>query len=334
MAGDDTAFATGANGRSQDQRTPLRNKSKTAGNQHIGMAALIGIPWLMFTIVSVLFAFAYHHYYLVCWLVVLAWVMLSVIFMVLDSRQRMGGSWFLFLGMLCLFGVLFGTLTGSYNYWTHMFQYWSYDENRAYSNVLPTEPAEAHADAGKIVFSHTARVDTTRAVGYKSGSVYCVAPILDDTQLDRVEYWAAGIDCCPSRGDFNCDDSWNPKAKSGVVILDTTAGDAAVSSGDTSVGFSLWKSKRDYYVKAVREAEANFALTSAEHPLFVRWVGDPQMIQDDYWRSGVGFLVATVCIYLLISIIVGAVMQMWSKRTAAGQGAQGASADANATGFR
>jgi len=261
---------------------------------------------------------SYHHYYLVCWLVVLAFFMLAVIFMVLDSRRRTGGAgpWWLFLGLLSLFAILFSTLCGTYNYWMHMFPYWSYDENRSYQNVLPTEPAEAHADAGKMVFSHTARVDTARAVGYKSGSVYCVAPILDDTQLDRVEYWAAGVDCCPARGDFNCDDAWNPKARSGVVILDTSAGDASVSSGDTSVGFSLFRSRRDYYIKAVREAESNFALTSADHPLFVRWVGDPQAIQDDYWRSGVGFLVATVCIYLLVSIIMGAVMQMMSKRAA------------------
>jgi len=309
MAGDDHG--------GRGDRQPLREGGKSkAGDQRIGMAALIGVPWVIFTVVSALFAFAYHHYYLVCWLVVLAFFMLSVIFMVLDSRRRQGGSWFLFLGLLSLFAILFSTLFGTYNYWMHMFPYWSYDENRAYSNVLPTEPAEAHADAGKIKFSHTARVDTTRAMGYKAGSVYCVAPILDDTQLDRVEYWAAGVDCCPARGDFNCDDAWNPKARSGVVILDTSAGDASVSSGDTSVGFSLFRSRRDYYVKAVRQAEANFALTSADHPLFVRWVGDPQMIQDDYWRSGVGFLVATVCIYLLISIIAGAVMQMWSKRNA------------------
>jgi len=110
----------------------------------------------------------------------------------------MAGSWFLSLGLLSLFAVINAVLCGNYNYWNHMFQYWSYDENRAYTNVLPTEPAASHADAGKIVFADTARVDTTRAVGFKMSTVYCVAPILDDTQLDRVEYWAAGTDCCPA----------------------------------------------------------------------------------------------------------------------------------------
>merc|ERR1719359_636090 len=305
--------------------TDQRRRAKGKNEQAVGAALLIGMPWLMFVTLAVLFTFAYHHFYLVVWTLVLAWMCFAFIFMALDSRGRMGGSWFLFLGLLCLFAVVNACLVGSYNYWMHMFHYWSFDENRGYTNVLPSEPAAAHADAGKIVFSNTARVDTTRAVGYKSGTVYCVAPILDDTQLDRVEYWAAGVDCCPARGDFNCDDSWNPKARSGVVILDTSAGDASVSSGDSSIGFSLFRSRRDYYLKAVRQAEANFGVTSADHPLFVRWVGDPQQIQDDYWRSGVGFLVATVCIYLLISIIAGAVMQMVSKRSAAAQGAQGVS---------
>merc|ERR1719379_1338649 len=181
-------------------------------------------------------------------------------------KNRIKGSWFFFVGLLCGFACMFGCLCGLYNYYTHMMQYWTYDENRAYSNVLPTEPAEAHADAGKIVFAHTSRVDTSRAVGFKSGSTYCVAPILDDTQGDRVEYWAAGVDCCPARGDFACDDAFNPKAKSGVVILDTTGGDTAVSAGETTAGFSMWKSKRDYYVKAVRLAEAHFSITSAEFP--------------------------------------------------------------------
>lgn len=306
-----------------DTGAPLRQKQKNTANQPMGTAAMIGIPWIMFTMICLLFSFAYHHYYFVVWLVVLAWVMLSIIFFVMDSRGRMAGSWFLFLGLLSLFAVVNGVLCGNYNYWNHMFQFWSYDENREYTNVLPTEPAAAHTDAGKLIFSNTARVDTTRAVGYKAGTVYCVAPILDDTQLDRVEYWAAGTNCCPARGDFQCDDTWNPKAKSGVVVLDTAPGDASVSSGDSSVGVSLWKSKRDYYVKAVREAEANFQLTSADNPLFVRWVLDPQMIQDDYWKWGVEYLLAVIFIYLLISVILGAIMQMWSKRSAAAQGAQG-----------
>merc|ERR1719359_1862022 len=295
--------------------TDQRRRAKGKNEQAVGAALLIGMPWLMFVTLAVLFTFAYHHFYLVVWTLVLAWMCFAFIFMALDSRGRMGGSWFLFLGLLCLFAVVNACLVGSYNYWMHMFHYWSFDENRGYTNVLPTEPAEGHQDAGTIVFSNTARVDTTRAVGYKAGTTYCVAPIMDDTQLDRVEYWAAGTNCCNSRGDFTCDDTWNPKAKSGVVILDMVPGDAYLSSGDTSIGLSLWAPILPYYKKAAKQAEAHFALTSADHAIFVRWVADTQVVQDEFWRAGTGFLLAVVLIYLLISIIAGFMLQLWSKRT-------------------
>jgi len=66
----------------------------------------------------------------------------------------------------------------------------------------------------------------------------------------------------------------------------------------------------------VTEAEAAFDLASAQNPLFLRWVTNPDAVQDDYWRTGIGFLVASTCIYLLFSIIVGAVMQMTSRTSA------------------
>jgi hypothetical protein len=209
-------------------------EKKTNGNNHpMGMAVLVFLPWLIFTMISVLFALAYHHYWFGVWLVVLLFVMMAVTFFVLDSQQRMGGSWFWFLGTLCILSIVLGCLSGLYNYWTHMYLYWSYDEAATYTNVLPTEPANARQDAGKIFFSTTARVDTSRAVGYKVGTTYCVAPILDNTQAGMhptVQYWAAGIDCCTSRGDFHCDDTWNPKSHSGMVLLDAVNSDQSVST--------------------------------------------------------------------------------------------------------
>lgn len=269
----------------------------------MGMSLFMAIPWLMFCVISIVFTFAYHHYWLVSWVVVLSWIALSLMFIAI--RNRMKGSWFGFIGILCIFACVSGTCAGLYNYYTNMFQYWCYDENRAYTNVLPTEPAAAHADAGKIVFSNSARVDTTRAVGYQVGTVYCVAPILDDSQMDRVEYWAVGTDCCPSRGDFNCDDAWNPNAKSGVVILDAT---------------DWFATKHDYYMKAVKQAEAAYQLSGADMPLFVRWVSDGEALQASFWRRGIGFLFATLAMYLLFSIIAGAIIQTVSKRKAKAEG--------------
>ena len=71
---------------------------------------------------------------------------------------------------------------------------------------------------GKLIFSLDARVDTARSLGYKAKTVFCVAPIIDYA-TDSVEYWAAGSNCCGQRADFSCDDVWNPKARSGVVMM-------------------------------------------------------------------------------------------------------------------
>merc|ERR1719265_1993212 len=124
--------------------------------------------------IGVLFQLAYYHYAVVVWLVVFAWMIMAGIFEMLHQRHRMAGSWFRFLGILSLLAVLNGVIFGSYNYWTHLYQYWSIDQNAEYTNVLPTEPARAIADAGKITFASTARVDTTRALGFKLSRTYCV----------------------------------------------------------------------------------------------------------------------------------------------------------------
>lgn len=261
----------------------------------------MAVPWIIFIMIVLSFSFAFHHYSVLVCTFAVAWATVSCVFLLLDFRERMGGQWFMFLGMMCIIATVNSTLAGLYNYHTNMFHYWSYAESRAYTNVLPSEPSAAHADASKIVFASSARLDTTRAVGYKATTTYCVAPILDDAQLDRVEYWAAGLDCCPSRGDFACDDAWNPAARSAVVMLDADG---------------IFASQRDMFLKAVNQAKVSYHLVGSDEPLLVRWVLDPQQVQDDYWRGGIGFLVAMIFIYLLVSIISGAMLHMWAKRAA------------------
>lgn len=283
-------------------RPGTRARSKSGpGGQFTGMLLLMAVPWVIFIMLVISFSFAFHHYSVLVLTLVLAWATVSCIFLLLDFRERMGGQWFLFLGIMCIIGTINGTLAGLYNYHTHMFHYWSYSESRAYTNVLPSEPAASHADASKIVFTTSARLDTTRAVGYKASTTYCVAPILDESSTRNVEYWAAGIDCCPARGDFACDDAWNPVARSAVVMVDSDG---------------IFASKKDMFNKAVQQAKVSFNLFGPDEPLLVRWVVDPQQIQDDYWRGGIGFLVAVIFIYLLISIISGAMLHMWAKRAA------------------
>jgi len=274
----------------------------------MGGPLLICLPWVMFFTVLMILSFAFHHWTVIAALVLTSWVVLGVFYCTLSSQGRMGGSWYGFLGGLCLIGCAAGAIAGTVNYQAHMYAYWAYEEGRVYTNLIPSEPAVAHLDAGKVIFSNSAIIDTTRAFGFKSGSTYCVAPILDDANNGHVEYWAAGIDCCPMRGGFNCDDAWDPKAKGGVQVLDP-------------MGFMPGPSKHDMYLKAVKAASAAFGLTSAKEPLLVRWVSDPQGFQDNAWRSGIGFIVASACVYLLLSLMWGVIAHMWSRRAAMAEGA-------------
>lgn len=299
MAGMETdpflTHGTGARG------APRRGVAKFDEGKGVfmGSGLLILIPWLTFMTLTVLYAFLYHHFREVVWLVGLGGVALSVMFMSLSAR--MDGRWYLFLGVLCMLAVVMGNLAGLYNYHEYMLQYWAYDQNRSYTNVLPSEPAAAHADAGKIKFAQSARVDTTKAVGFKAGDVYCVAPVMDETQTARVEYWAAGVNCCKQRADFACDSAADPKARSGVVILDTN---------------SFMPSNRDFYEKAVKEAEAAYDIVSAPNPLFIRWVANPSQVQQGFYQAGIGTLLAGGAIYLLVSTSLGVICAMSSKRQA------------------
>lgn len=283
--------------------------AKGRGSNAASLMLLMFFPWLMFVMIACLFTFPYHHLRALVWIIIVACDALACFIIYANARNRHGGTWYLNLGALLLLASLVGVMLGLYNYHEYMFSFWTYDEGRDYSNVLPSEPASAHADAAKIVFSEEARVDTTKAVGFKAGAIFCVAPVLDDTQTSKVEYWAAGTDCCKARSEYTCDDAANPKARSGVVIMDSEG--------------LLHGVLHDFYKKAVKEAEAAFDLVSSDDPLFVRWVVDPQLVQDDYWRSGVGFLVTMSCIYLVISMLFGYVMHVLAKPRTPGPASPG-----------
>merc|ERR1719197_624813 len=116
-----------------------------------GSFVLIVLPWLTFCTMAFLYSFVYHQFREVVWLASVGFVALSAIFMSLSSRME--GRWYMFLGTLTLIAVVAGNIVGVYIYSEYFLQYWAYDMNRTYTNVLPSEPAAAHADAGIIEFN-------------------------------------------------------------------------------------------------------------------------------------------------------------------------------------
>jgi len=268
----------------------------------LGMLSMILVPWLMFTLTNVMFAFVFHRFPTLTWLFSAVLAFLSLLFVLVDHRNKHGGRWYLKLGFLSFFGIMAGVYLGLYNYHFHFANFWTLDENSSYVNVLPSEPASAHSDAGKLLFTVDSKVEIAKSVGYKSKDVYCVAPIVDYA-TQKVQYWATGTNCCQPRGGFNCDDVWSPKARSAVVLLD-----------EIVTPFPL---AHKIYKKAADQACAEWELEQADDPLFVRWVADASAVQEQYYKDGISYFVVYISVYLVFQIIVGAVLQMSSGRSMA-----------------
>lgn len=242
--------------------------------------------WLLFGGTSVLFGLSYHSSR------ALLWLLLAI------GSVAFGGmafqSWRLrrivpgIAGMWFLFAMFLGAAVGYGVYECCIQWYWRSRTLDARANVVPSESAAAYANVGEIVFADEATIDPSRAVGYKDKHTYCVAPILGDAPPEKVQFWAAGLDCCGSRGSFYCDDAWNPKAKSGLVIHKVIFGEMA-----------------DYH-KAVKMAEVTYEMASAEEPIFVKWVANPDQVELNIWRAGLGVLIAALCSTLLLCCLQGA----------------------------
>lgn len=265
------------------------------------------VPLLIFVGLLLFYVYMYHSFFHIAWLLSLAFILNSIVSIFSDLFTVKGGQWYVFFGVLCLLATVAATLVGLYIYFEYTFQFYKIGGLRTYSNVLPAEPAASHADAGKIFFSPDSKVDITRAVGFKAqGGVYCVAPILDDTQIARVNYWAVGRDCCNSRASFNCDEAWNPDAHAGAVVMD---------SGAPQVSFN----QMDFYWKAVKEATALYDLASADPPVYVRWVLDPSAMQTAFWNSGYWECIYWIIGYSCVSLFLGPLFNYCSAQRAAVQ---------------
>merc|ERR1719313_146991 len=81
---------------------------------------------------------------------------MALLFFVISPRNKRG-SMYMYLGFLCTLAIIFGVILGLYDHYEFMMTYWSYNEYRVYTDVLPSEPAAAHADAGTMVHGRLAR---------------------------------------------------------------------------------------------------------------------------------------------------------------------------------
>jgi len=260
---------------------------------------LVLLPWMIFTVIVASLVFAYHRHALSVCFIVLLFLGMAVLFAVLGVTNRRNSFVLSALGALCAFATFSACLVGLWGYHKVSAQYYRTDESRTYTDVLPGEPAVAHADAGTLIFSTDSRVDLGKVVGYKTtGAVYCVAPILkkDPIVSSRVEYWAAGTDCCHARSGFSCGDAWQRHARVGMVLPEALPSKSWLFPGS-----------REQYLKAAEEAAGVYGLLLGEEPLFVTWARDIPETRRDMWHWILAFVFAASGIYFCFACLCAVV---------------------------
>lgn len=202
------------------------------------------------------------------------------------ARNR--GPLLLPLAISCAVGTGTGTFCGLYIFDQFAIFPKFYANSRLYTNVVPSQPSAAVADAGKLVFTSESTVDSRRSVSYvtESGYKYCAAPVRDKNNAVQIEFWAVGIGCCTERGDFFCDASGDSQAHGGVAVFD-------------NIGIFA-NSRRNHYEKARLKAESAFSLQSAKDPMYIRWVREDNldMLANEYSSKAAGVLVAASFFHL------------------------------------
>jgi len=246
------------------------------------------LPFMAFAVICGLFTFTYHMAPVLSWIVaLLAFGALVNVLPPYPSRAKFV-DWVPTWSLMC--SIVFGVVIGGLNFDHHMYPFYSYAFHTSYSNVLPSEGAAAHADAGKIIWAASARIDQTKAVGFKGVHTYCVAPVLDDSDMSKIGFWAAGLDCCGARGSFWCDEA-NKTTAFGAVPLKES-----MILGIDHEGFH----------KAIKLAEASFNIHAEKDPLLVRWLVNPVAYQWNMFYLGMGIYVMSVMVSLILSVLMAA----------------------------
>lgn len=264
---------------------PMRKGRNGRNSAAAGLAVLVTLPFLMFSLVTCLFSFVFDEFGPVVWALVVSCVGVSLL---------LGGLYFfsgraahLALGVLCCFACAWGVAFGLHVHSNYMQEYNRLENGAKYHNVQPAELATAHADAAVLSFSKGSAVDTMHAVGFKkSEDTYCAAPILDGTEAGNdVQYWAVGVNCCLERGDFECYDAKEPSAHGGIV-------------------FDEDHEDLKHLKEAVHQVEEVHGLVAPKGAILLKWVADWRKIMEKLWSDGVSMITFGIALYLLASLVI------------------------------
>mmetsp|Transcript_27482 Transcript_27482/g.63545 ORF Transcript_27482/g.63545 Transcript_27482/m.63545 type:complete len:334 (-) Transcript_27482:75-1076(-) len=259
---------------------PLLRKSHGQLNL-CGLFTAVFLPWLIFEIVAGALSFTTHFKHpgaSVFVVFAIPLIVLLVVGTLYHVRWRGGigeaplSSWLAFLVVTVLLCWLVGVIFGFTNYHLHMVHFYNVETLATYPAVDPARmKGQQMMDAGVLMFAGGSRLDLTKAVGFKSGSMYCAAPIvpMNGPDLGAYDFWAVGVDCCSegdAKGEFwHCGDWQTTRGGGGVRWID--------------------QEQQNYFRLAVQEAQAQFHM-QAIHPLFFAWSADPVLSVHQHAARG------------------------------------------------
>jgi len=228
-------------------------------------------------------------------------VMISIGYVV-DSfkkwrRNKQAGFYPFYMGVLFVVAAVLGWIMGDLNFWFRMQPCYSIEHLGTYSNVNPSQQTlkngqviptrgKRYQDAGKVYFEANTKLDISKAMSFKMGDLYCVAPIVDANCEKNCGYdfWAVGLNCCSEdMADFRCGQYDNPAAKAGLRLMHDNL--------------------RPNFRLAVLEAEGVHEKVVSTHPLFFYWLHDPVKELNHLKHEGYkGFIIAMIASFLFLCV--------------------------------
>lgn len=246
----------------------------------VQLGASVLLPCLSFAIIYLATAFDLRYYTPGFALLIgvgffLAMSAAFTIFSVMSYHKGRPAKMWMVLSLCLWVATVASYRLADQNYWQHSNPYFNYDDMALYVNIDPAlDRGQSYMDAGQVYFKESTYVSRGRAIGFKNGDTYCVAPIVREPLINQdgtdqletlsgfvlpksgtVDFWAVGLNCCGANGDdFECGDSNKVMARAGMRLVDDH--------------------KRPMYLLAVQEWSATTGLP-VRHPIFFHWVTNP-----------------------------------------------------------
>lgn len=248
------------------------------------------VPWFAFLFAFGIVSFYTHYAMPVTTICFFGMGFAASIYCVMQARAAFTRrrDWFYigYIGVTCSIAMVLGGVYGDVTFWSWMRPVYDLRHMATYNNIDPSSSTlwsgqilptsgRRFQDAGTVYFKTEAVLDKSKAMSFKMGALYCIAPIVNP-KCERncgYDFWAVGVNCCAEdASDFRCGEYGNQHAKAGLRLMD--------------------ESQRPYFRLAVLEAEGAHKIVS-KHPVFYHWLQDPIKEIDVWAKQGYSkFIVA------------------------------------------